>query len=61
MNHDVVPKDDYFKTTTGLTHDYKAPGGLLGQVPLYKKAPGSWHIKYVEDNISKVGVCLLFI
>lgn len=54
MHDDFVSKDEYFKTTTGTTHDYKAPGGILSQQPLYKRAPGSWKVKYVEDNIAKV-------
>lgn len=54
MHDDFVPTNEYFKTTTGTTHDYKEPGGILSQQPLYKKAPGSWNVKYVEDNIAKV-------
>lgn len=52
-NPDYVTDKDYFQTTTGTTHDYKAHGGTLGNM-LFKKAPGSWKVHYVEDNIGKV-------
>ena len=52
-NPDYVTDKDYFQTTTGMTHDYKAHGGTLGNM-LFKKAPGSWKVHYVEDNIGKV-------
>ena len=52
-NPDNVTDKDYFQTTTGTTHDYKAHGGTLGNM-LFKKAPGSWKVHYVEDNIGKV-------
>lgn len=52
-NPDYVTDKDYFQTTTGTTHDYKAHGGTLGN-KLFKKAPGSWKVHYVEDNIGKV-------
>ncbi|EDO47628.1 predicted protein [Nematostella vectensis] len=54
-NPDWIHYEDHFKTTTGTTHDYKAPGGLLSH-PLYNKAPGNWKVKYVEDNISQLQV-----
>ena len=52
-NPDYITDKEHFRTTTGTTHDYKAHGGSLGNT-LFKKAPGSWKVHYVEDNIGKV-------
>ena len=52
-NSDYVTDKEHFKTTTGTTHDYKAHGGALSNTR-FKKAPGSWKVRYVEDNIGKV-------
>ena len=50
---DYVTDKEHFQTTTGTTHDYKAHGGTLSNAQ-FKKAPGSWKVHYVEDNIGKV-------
>ena len=52
-NPDYVTDKEHFKTITGTTHDYKAHGGTLSNTQ-FKKAPGSWKVHYVEDNIGKV-------
>ena len=55
-NPDYITDKEYFQTTTGTTHDYKAHGGTLSNTK-FKKAPGSWKVHYVEDNIAKVSHC----
>lgn len=52
-NPDYITDRENFQTTTGTTHDYKAHGGILSNSQ-FKKAPGSWKVHYVEDNIGKV-------
>lgn len=52
-NPDYITDKEHFQTTTGTTHDYKAHGGTLSNTR-FKKAPGSWKVHYVEDNIAKV-------
>lgn len=56
-NADYVTDKEHFTTTTSSTHDYKVHGETLGST-LFKKAPGSWKVHYVEDNIGKV--CKLY-
>lgn len=55
-NPDYITDKERFQTTTGITHDYKAHGGTLTNTK-FKKAPGSWKVHYVEDNIAKVNHC----
>ena len=55
-NPDYITEKEHFQTTTGTTHDYKAHGGTLCNTQ-FKKAPGSWKVHYVEDNIAKVNHC----
>lgn len=52
-NPDYITEKEHFQTTTGTTHDYKAHGVTLSNTQ-FKKAPGSWKVHYVEDNIAKV-------
>lgn len=54
-NPDYITDNEHFRTTTGSTHDYKVHGRTLGNT-LFKKAPGSWKVRYVEDNIGKLSV-----
>lgn len=55
-NPDYITDKEHFQTTTGTTHDYKAHGGTLSNTQ-FKKAPGSWKVHYVEDNIARVSHC----
>ncbi|XP_020603844.1 uncharacterized protein LOC110042817 [Orbicella faveolata] len=54
-NPDYITEKEHFQTTTGTTHDYKAHGGTLSNTQ-FKKAPGSWKVHCVEDNIAKLSV-----
>jgi len=46
---------DFYITTTGSAHNYK-PTNMSLETDIYKKAPGHWGVKYVEDNIKKLQV-----
>ena len=52
---DEIPRDEHFKTTSGIAHDYKHSGGPYGnQDARHNKAPGHWKIGYVKDLHEKV-------
>lgn len=46
---------DFYITTTGSAHDYKSTNTSF-EKDNYKKAPGHWGVKYVEDTIKKLQV-----
>merc|ERR1712038_7321 len=53
---DEIPRDEHFKTTTGIVHDNKHSGGPYGNQDVrYKKAPGHWKVNYVKDLHEKLG------
>lgn len=53
---DEMPRDRYFDTTNGTTHDHKFLGGPYGngKSTVYKKAPALYKVNYVKDHAEKV-------
>jgi len=53
---DEFRKQDYYRTTTGTTHDnkYLETAYKPDVNPIYKKAPGHWKVEYVKDVHEKV-------
>lgn len=53
---DEMPRDKYFATTNGTTHDRKFLGGPYGngKSNVYKKAPALYNVKYIKDHAEKV-------
>lgn len=49
----TVSLSDFYRTTTGTTHDYKRHDTNLQQ-PLHKKAAGSWKVHYNYNFLQKL-------
>jgi hypothetical protein len=49
----TVSLSDFYRTTTGTTHDYKRHDTILQQ-PLHKKAAGSWKVHYNYNFLQKL-------